>query len=59
MPFKVLALITSHRQFVASIPPELNEVDVLVNNAGLALGMAPLLEYDDVRVLFGQLSSFA
>jgi 3-hydroxy acid dehydrogenase / malonic semialdehyde reductase len=33
-------------QLVASLPPEFAEVDVLVNNAGLALGLEPAQEAD-------------
>ena len=33
-------------QLVASLPPEFAEVDVLVNNAGLALGLKPAQEAD-------------
>lgn len=32
---------TSIRQALAALPPEWQEIDVLVNNAGLALGVAP------------------
>ncbi len=32
---------TSIRQALAALPPEWQEIDVLVNNAGLALGIAP------------------
>jgi 3-hydroxy acid dehydrogenase/malonic semialdehyde reductase len=33
-------------QLVASLPPDLAEIDVLVNNAGLALGLEPAPEAD-------------
>lgn len=35
--------------FARRVPQEFRSIDVLVNNAGLAAGFAPLLEYDNVR----------